>query len=192
VSDLTSMIDQALARHKQAIEGCVAADRATLASIADAMADCLGAGGKVLSCGNGGSACDAMHFAGELVGRFVTDRRPLPAIALSADPGILTAIGNDYGFEEIFARQVRAHGRAGDMLVAISTSGQSPNILKALEAARTLQIKTVLLTGEKAVGFTGADWIIAVPSRITAHIQETHIFLLQLMIALVERRLFNM
>lgn len=187
---MNKLIDQALQRHLEAIQACVANDHETIQKIADELADILGRGGKVLSCGNGGSACDAMHFAGELVGRFVNDRKALPAIALSADPGILTAIGNDYGFEEIFARQVRAHGRPGDMLIAISTSGKSPNVLKALKAADEIGMRSVLLTGEKGKDLSGPDYVIAVPSQITAHIQETHIFLLQLLIALTENKLF--
>ncbi len=185
------LIDQSLANHTHAIQSCVARERETIAAIAEAMANCLRAGNHILSCGNGGSACDAMHFAGELVGRFVRDRAPLPAIALSADPGILSAIGNDYGFEQIFARQVHAHGRPGDMLVAISTSGRSANVLAAIDAARERSLISVLLTGEQGAGYAGADWVIAVPSAVTAHIQETHIFLLQLFIALVERSIFN-
>lgn len=191
MTGFSSLIEQVLQRHLEAIQGCVAKDGQTIAEIAERLADILARGGKVLSCGNGGSACDAMHFAGELVGRFVSDRTPLPAIALSADPGILTAIGNDYGFEEIFARQVRAHGKSGDMLIAISTSGKSPNVLKALKTARELDMHTVLLTGEKGTEITEAEYMIAVPSATTAHIQETHIFLLQLIIALVEKKLFD-
>ena len=186
------IIAKALKNHIAAVQGCMEADASTITAIATELAEIFKRGGKVLSCGNGGSACDAMHFAGECVGRFVSDRTPLPALALSADPGILTAIGNDYGFEEIFARQVRAHGRPGDLLIAISTSGQSENVLKALDSARMLGLKTALLTGEKGKKCKNADYLIAVPSTITAHIQETHIMILQLIIAVVESNMFNL
>lgn len=188
--DALARIEAARLAHHAAVDGCLTRDAALIAEIAVLMAEVFKAGHKILACGNGGSACDAMHFAGECVGRFVSDRTPLPALALSADPGILTAIGNDYGFEEVFARQVRAHGKAGDVLVAISTSGTSPNVLAALEAARVLGMKTVLLTSEKAKNINDIDYILAVPSSITAHIQETHITLLQLFIALIENKLF--
>lgn len=184
-------IEAARLAHHAAVDGCLKRDAALIAEIAAHMAETFTAGNKVLACGNGGSACDAMHFAGECVGRFVSDRTPLPALALSADPGIITAIGNDYGFEQIFARQVKAHGKAGDMLVAISTSGASPNVLAALTVARELGLKTVLLTSEKAKNTQNIDYVVAVPSSITAHIQETHITLLQLCIALVEDKLFK-
>ena len=191
VKSMASMrIRQAVIHHSQAVEGFFAQYEAQVAGFAQQMADCFKAGNKLLACGNGGSACDAMHFAGECVGRFVSDRTPLPAIALSADPGIITAIGNDYGFENIFARQVRAHAKPGDLLIAISTSGQSPNILRALEEAKAMGIQSLLLTGQKGQSAKGADAVWAVPSLITAHIQETHIMALQLLIALTEDLLF--
>lgn len=180
----------AVERHDQAVHGFFDRYAVSMTAYAEIMAERLAAGHKILACGNGGSACDAMHFAGELVGRFVNDRRPLPAIALSADPGILTAIGNDYGFEMIFSRQVRAHAKPNDLLIAISTSGQSPNILRALAEARDCGMQSLLLTGEKGQVCEQADEIWAVPSSITAHIQETHIMALQLLIALVEDKLF--
>lgn len=187
--DALAIIEHVRQRHLEAVDRCLSEQAETIAAVADKMADCLQSGGKILSCGNGGSACDAMHFAGECVGRFVTDRKALPAIALSADPGILTAVGNDYGFENIFSRQVEAHGAKGDILVAISTSGQSPNVLKAIQTAKTLGLYTVLLTGERGINNEDADVVIAVPSPITAHIQETHITVLQLMIAIIEDKI---
>lgn len=185
------LVAQSLKGHMEAIEGCAQQYEQTIVAVSEAMAASLELGGKLLSCGNGGSACDAMHFAGECVGRFVNDRRALPAIALTADPGILTAVGNDYGFENIFSRQIEAHAKPGDILIAISTSGQSANVLRALEAANRLKVESVLLTGEKGKKVDLATWTIAVPSTITAHIQETHIWLLQLMIAIAENKLFN-
>lgn len=186
-----TIVDEALAQHRAAIEGFWQRYGDAMVVYAEALADLFAQGGKVMICGNGGSACDALHFAGECVGRFVHDRRPLPALALTADPGILTAIGNDYGFEQVFARQLRAHAQPGDRLIAISTSGQSPNILRVLEEANVLGIHTLLLTGTRGSDNTLASEIWAVPSAITAHIQETHISALQLLIALMENKLFK-
>ena len=151
----------------------------------------LRAGGKLMVCGNGGSAADAQHWAGELVSRFHYDRPGLPAIALTTDSAILAAIGNDYGYERLFARQVEALGKAGDVLFAISTSGRSPNILAALKAARERQIVTV--------GFTGAsggamrelcDLCLRVPSDSTPRIQEGHEVLGHAICAMVEAAIF--
>lgn len=136
-------------------------------------------GNKVLTCGNGGSACDALHLAEELVGRFHKNRRSLPAVSLCADTSALTCIGNDYGFEQIFARQVEGLGKAGDILVGFTTSGNSPNVLAAFAAARKLGVKTILVaggTGGKARGT--CDHEIIVPSDTTARIQEVHTFVL--------------
>lgn len=185
----SELIQSVVTRHVDALQGCMDLHHDAIIAVADDLADIFKSGSKVLSCGNGGSACDAMHFAGECVGRFVNDRQAWPALALSADPGILTAIGNDYGFDHVFARQVEAHGKAGDMLIAISTSGASPNVLKALDTAKSQNLKTVLLTGEKGKNVSNADVVIWVPSPITAHIQEVHITLLQLIIALTENKL---
>ena len=189
--DALSRIDNSFAEHKKAVEGCLELHRDAIASVGEKLSECLKSDGTIYSCGNGGSACDAMHFAGELVGRFVNDRKALPAMAFTADPGILTAVGNDYGFDHIFARQVQAHGKAGDVLVAISTSGKSPNVLKALDEAKTRQMYRVLLTGEKGKDVANADTVLWVPSHITAHIQECHILLLQLIVALIEDKLFE-
>ena len=140
------------------------------------MVDTLMNGGKVLFCGNGGSAADAQHLAAELVGRYVSERRGLPGIALTVDTSILTAVGNDYGFERVFARQVEALGVRGDLLVAITTSGGSPNIRAAVEAARAKGMKVLGLTGEKGHAFAGlCDVGIAIPSTVTSRIQECHI-----------------
>jgi D-sedoheptulose 7-phosphate isomerase len=138
----------------------------------------LRAGGKILLCGNGGSASDSQHIAAELVGRFVADRTPLPAIALSTDTSALTAIANDYGYREVFARQVQALGRAGDCLIGISTSGNSDNVLAAVRTAKALGIRTIGLTG-RGGGALAQECEIAlvVPSDVTARIQEAHIFI---------------
>lgn len=190
MTEASACFDAMAAAHQHALEGTIVTCREAILRVGAVMAQTLANGNKILTCGNGGSACDAMHFAGECVGRFVSDRRALPAMALTADPGIITAIGNDYGFEQIFARQVEAHGQPGDMLIGISTSGQSRNVLLALEAAKAKGVYTILLTGEKGKHLTVADEIVAVPSSVTAHIQEMHIFILQSWIALSEQKLF--
>ncbi|EGJ48973.1 D-sedoheptulose 7-phosphate isomerase [Desulfocurvibacter africanus] len=188
-------IDRVLA-HSQA--GCRLREtffqaKATLvADIARAMAVSLARGGKILLCGNGGSAADCQHIAAEFVNRFKLERPPLPALALTTDSSILTAIGNDYGFEQVFLKQVQALGRPGDVLVAISTSGGSPNVLAALRAAKEREIVTV--------GFTGAsggamlplcDYPVLVPEKITALIQEIHIAVGHLLCELVDYYLFE-
>ena len=139
----------------------------------------LSNGNKILACGNGGSAADCQHFAAELVGRFERERFPLPALALTTDTSILTAVGNDYSYREIFSKQVQAFGQAGDILLAISTSGNSANVIAAVEAALEREMRVVLLTGkdggELARLLTDADVNICVPHARTARIQEVHL-----------------
>jgi D-sedoheptulose 7-phosphate isomerase len=138
----------------------------------------LQGGGKIMFCGNGGSAADSQHLAAELTGRLVDDRRPLAGLALSTDSSALTCIGNDYGFDAVFERQVRALGRAGDALVLISTSGQSANLLRAAEAARALGVLTIGLLGRDGGKLLAlCDDALVIPSRTTARIQEAHIFI---------------
>ncbi len=154
------------------------------------VADALAAGGKVLLCGNGGSAADAQHIAGELVGRFLKERRPYPALALHTNTSVLSAIGNDYGFEEVFARQVLAHGREGDVLVAISTSGNSPNILRAAVTASENGLKVIGLTGEGGGRLKDfCHLCLWVPSGSTPRIQEMHIMIGHIIAQLVEEEL---
>jgi D-sedoheptulose 7-phosphate isomerase len=163
---------------------------ARIDAVADALAACFRAGGKVLACGNGGSACDAMHFCEELTGRFRADRPPLPAIAC-ADPGHITCVANDYGFEEVFARWVRALGRPGDVLVLLSTSGNSENIVRAAAAGKEAGLTTVALLGRdggRLKGACGHEWII--PGETADRIQEVHMLILHVLIEQVERRLF--
>ena len=142
----------------------------------------LNDGGKILACGNGGSAADAQHFAAELVGRFERERRELGAVALTTDTSILTAVGNDYGYDEIFSKQVRALGKKGDVLLGISTSGNSKNVILAIEAAHKIGMSVVIFTG-KGGGKMGemlkpGDVHLCVPADRTARIQETHLLLL--------------
>jgi D-sedoheptulose 7-phosphate isomerase len=143
------------------------------------MFNALSNGNKILACGNGGSAGDSQHFAAELVGRFERERFPLPAIALTTDTSIITAVGNDYSFNEIFSKQVQAFGQAGDILLAISTSGNSANVLAAVEAALEREMRVVALTGKDggkmAQMLTDADVHINVPHSRTARIQEVHL-----------------
>jgi len=148
---------------------------------------CLRNGGKVLFFGNGGSAADAQHLAAELVGRFVRERPGLPAIALTTDSSILTAIGNDYGFEQVFARQIQALGRPGDVAVAISTSGNSANVLEGVKEARKRNLKTIGLTGKDGGALAQqANVAITIPSTSTARIQECHIAIGHLFCELVD------
>jgi D-sedoheptulose 7-phosphate isomerase len=150
----------------------------------------LAAGGRLLIAGNGGSAADAQHIAAELTGRFVRERRPFPAIALHANTSALTAIGNDYGFEHVFARELSAQARPGDVLLAISTSGNSPNILRAIDAARENRVAVIGLTGESGGQMRPAcDLCLCVPSRSTARIQEMHITIGHTICELLEERL---
>ena len=183
--DIAAYFERSLAVLSSAVK-----DRALLqaiAMIAQAVERSLRSGGKLLIAGNGGSAADAQHLAAEFLCRFLVDRRPLPAIALTTDTSVLTAVGNDYGFEHVFERQVRGLGRAGDVFLAISTSGRSPNVLRALKAAREIGLMTI--------GFSGADktemadlcrHFLAVPSRETAVIQQIHMIAGHAICALVE------
>ncbi len=160
----------------------------TIGDVARAIEVSLRAGGKVLLAGNGGSAADAQHLAAEFLSRFVADRAPLPAIALTTDTSVLTAIGNDYGFEHTFERQVRALGRPGDVFIAISTSGKSRNVTLALKTAREQGLVTVGFSGAEVTEMRGlCQHFLAAPSRETAIIQQIHIVAGHAICALVER-----
>jgi len=154
------------------------------------LAQTFAAGGKAYSCGNGGSMCDAMHFAEELTGRFREDRPGYAAVAIS-DPGHLTCVANDYGYEQVFARYLRAHGRAGDVLLAISTSGGSRNVLAAAQAAREFGLRTIALTGraDTPLGELADIAIVTPAGRYADRVQELHIKVIHMLIELVERRL---
>jgi len=154
------------------------------------MAQAINAGGKVMFCGNGGSAADSQHLAAELTGRFIKDRAPLAGLALSTDSSALTCIGNDYSFDEVFARQVMGLGRSGDVLVAISTSGHSRNVLRAVEEARARGISVVGFLGRDGGALKPlCDVPIVVPSQVTARIQEAHILIGHTLCGLVEQHL---
>jgi D-sedoheptulose 7-phosphate isomerase len=154
--------------------------------------NCIQHGGKILLAGNGGSAADAQHIAGELVSRFAFDRPGLPAIALTTDSSILTAIGNDYGYERLFSRQVQAHGNKGDVFVGYSTSGKSPNILSAFEEARKRGLVCIGLTGNRGGPMRDlCDYLLEVPSSDTPKIQEGHLVLGHILCGLIENSLFK-
>ena len=163
-----------------------------LSRAADLIDQCLRAGNKLLVCGNGGSAADASHFATELVVRFANDRRALPAISLATDSGILTAAANDYGFDEIFARQVAALAQSGDVLVCLTTSGRSKNLIRALEEAKARKLKTIAFLGRDGGSTVGiADLDLLVKSDSTARVQEAHQLLLHVLCEIIEARLGN-
>lgn len=156
------------------------------------IANTLKIGNKVLICGNGGSASDAQHFAAELVGRFEKERKALPAIALTTDTSILTALGNDYGYDTIFSRQVEGLGTTGDILVGISTSGNSKNVILAMETAKNNGIKSIGLLGRDGGALASkCDMAVVVPHSVTARIQEAHIFIIHFWAAYVEKELFD-
>jgi D-sedoheptulose 7-phosphate isomerase len=166
--------------------------QAAISAAADALRQALRDGRTVLICGNGGSAADAQHFAAELVGRFTRERRAWPALALTTDSSALTAIGNDCGFDRVFARQVEAHGHPGDVLIGISTSGGSPNVLAAVETAKARGLVAIGLTGRDGGALGRAvDVHLNVPSPSTARTQEVHITLLHVLCDLVERELVD-
>jgi|SRR5437588_12347664 len=182
------------------LKSAIGAAKTTLHSIADLesqvikaadlIVDCLTSGKKVLVCGNGGSAADSADFSTEFACRFVEDRRPYPAINLSQGGSLITATGNDYGFEEIFARQIRAFGNEGDALIAISTSGKSKNIQRAMQEAHARKLKTVALLGRDGGSSAGlADLDLIVKGDSTARIQEAHKFILHVICEICETRL---
>lgn len=163
-----------------------------IAEVAEDIVKALKNNGKVILCGNGGSAADSQHIAAELVGRFTKEREPLPAIALTTNTSILTAIGNDYSFDEIFVRQVKALCNEKDVVIGISTSGNSTNVIKAMEVANKLKAHTIALTGNDGGKLSKvAKKTIRVPSQNTQRIQESHILIGHLICLLIEKRLFK-
>lgn len=193
MSDAKSAIGELFRESAHVKEAFLAEQADALVRAIDLVAAALSADRKILLFGNGGSAADAQHIAAELVGRFLGERKALPAIALTTDTSALTAIANDYGYDEVFARQVRALGRAGDVAIGISTSGNSPSVLLAVEAARAAGLKTIGLTGGSGGKLANAVDVslLVSASALSFRIQETHILIGHVICELVERRLFG-
>jgi D-sedoheptulose 7-phosphate isomerase len=182
-------IQISLEASRQMVEQCLAdqALQAALVKAVDCCVNALKSGGKLMFAGNGGSAAEAQHFSAEMVGRFLIERKPLASVALSTDTSALTAIGNDYGYDQVFSRQVEALGRSGDVLIVLSTSGRSKNILAAMRAAAALGVATIAFTGREPREIGGlADVVLNVPSSHTPQIQEGHLILGHLLCGLVE------
>jgi phosphoheptose isomerase len=187
-AEIRAYLDESARVFSQVADSCgTAIERA-----AELLVETFRNDGKLLLCGNGGSAADCQHMAAEFVSRFSPklERRALPAIALTTDTSILTAFSNDSGYEGVFARQVEAHGRRGDVLVAISTSGNSPNVLAAARASRDLGMSVIALTGSRGALHAVADVLIAIPSIDTQHVQQAHLAVEHLLCGLVENALF--
>lgn len=198
MTTLHGVAAQALADARLVLDAFIAepANLERIDRVGELLAQRLGAGNKVLICGNGGSVCDAMHFAEELTGRFRKNRRPLPAIACT-DAGHITCVANDYGFEDIFARWVEALGNPGDVLIALSTSGDSKNVLCAVAEAKSRQMITIGLLGKYGGSLKNMcdhEWIVSAPDGLHAlysdRIQEIHMLILHTLIEVIERRLF--
>lgn len=184
-----------LLKHIKAVESVID-DAPLVKSInlaGEMLVSCINSGGRIFLCGNGGSAADCQHIAAELTGRFLRERKPLPAESLTTNTSSLTAIANDYGYQEVFRRQVEALGRSGDVLMGFSTSGNSENIALALERARELGLKTIGLTGDAAdtIVARASDCLIAIPTVHTPNVQEAHILIGHLLCEFVDDKLFN-
>lgn len=185
---MNEIINNALDQHIALVEIVRKRMSDHIAEVAGVLIDCFSNDHRLFLCGNGGSAADAQHIAAEFTGRFIRERKPLPAVALTTDTSALTAIGNDFGFESVFERQLRALAHSGDALLAISTSGNSPNVIKALEAAREIGCATVALTGHDGGQMKEhADHLLLVPSTETPRIQEMHIVVSHILCDLVDR-----
>lgn len=184
------MIEQYFANHNAVIKAFSETAAPQIEAMVESIIEAIRAGGKLLIMGNGGSAADAQHFAAEMVGRFQLERQAIPAIALTTDTSILTAIGNDYGFEAVFSRQVEALANPGDAVLGISTSGRSSNILRAMEVAKERGCKVLCLAGRDGGPMAElADLSLVVNSHETPHIQETHLTVIHLMCKFIEERL---
>lgn len=188
-SDITEIIRQSIQLKQDVLDDDKIIDK--IHQIAILIIDCYKNGGKVLFCGNGGSAADAQHLAAELSGRFYYDRKPLSAEALHVNTSYLTAVANDYAFDQVYARLVEGAGKAGDILIGLSTSGNSPNVLNAFKVAKSKGITAIALTGEGGGKLSSlCDHCISVPSKDTPRIQEVHILIGHIICMLVERSLF--
>src|SRR5438093_2261824 len=189
MSNISSNLNRAISDSVRTLESLTNLEP-QVSRAADVIGECFRRGNKLLLCGNGGSAAEASHFATELVVRFTKDRRAYPAICLASDGGLLTAAGNDYGFEEIFARQVAAFGQADDVLICFTTSGNSKNVVRALEEAKTRKLKTIAFLGRNGGSTIGmADIDLLVKADSTARIQEAHQLVLHVLCEVVESHL---
>jgi len=192
---MKTLISTSLEQSVKAQQDFAAASSDRIVQLVEWIIETFQGGGKLLIFGNGGSAADAQHMAAEFVNRFKISRRPLPAIALTTDSSVLTSIGNDFGYDLIFVKQIEALGKPGDLVLAISTSGTSPNVVKAVEIAREMGIRTVALTGgtDRPGGDLGplVDLLLNVPADSTPHIQETHLWVEHMVCELVEREMFG-
>jgi D-sedoheptulose 7-phosphate isomerase len=164
--------------HQKVIDDCIASLKPASDAVSDALLACIGRGGKILAFGNGGSATQASHLVEELIGRFKDTRRPLPAISLVGDAGVMTCIANDFGYGALFERQVQGLAMRGDAVVGITTSGKSENVLRGFKAAKEKNATTIALCGKNGLQGMEADHVVAVPSDVGAHIQEVHLMLL--------------
>lgn len=189
---MKKLIQQSLENSIQAKKEFVSTQEQELLLLVDWLVSAFNSGGKLLVFGNGGSAADAQHLAAEFVNRFLIDRRPLPAIALTTDSSILTSIGNDFSFDDVFTKQIHSLGKKEDIALGISTSGNSPNVVNAIKAAREIGMQTAVLTGGNGGKLaTEADLVLNVPSDQTPHIQETHVWIEHMICWLVDERMFG-
>ncbi len=183
---MTTQLHKHFSQHIDAVEKSLETLDGPIQSANKAIVDCLRKGGKILTFGNGGSAAEASHLAEELVGRYKKDRRPYPAICLTADSGTVTCIANDFGYESVFVRQIDAFAQPGDVAVALTTSGKSENVNRAIRAAHLRGAVTIALTGEAGLRGVEADHVIAVPSSDSAIVQEIHLMVIHLFCLAVE------
>ena len=187
-----SSLSDYFAAHQKVAADTLTSLSGAIAASSDAMAAALVAGRKVIVFGNGGSATQASHLVGELIGRFKDNRRPLPAVALACDPAAVTCIANDFGYETLFERQVEAFTQRGDIVIGLTTSGKSENVLRGLAAGKKGGGVTIALTGEAGLAAgSSADHVLAVPSKVTAHIQEMHLMILHLWCVKVDEAVRN-
>jgi D-sedoheptulose 7-phosphate isomerase len=164
--------------HQKVVDECIASLKPASDTVTEALIACIGRGGKILAFGNGGSATQASHLVEELIGRFKETRRPLPAISLVGDAGVITCIANDFGYGALFERQVQGLAARGDVVIGMTTSGKSENVLRGFKAAKEKNATTIALCGKNALHGADADHVVAVPSEVGAYIQEVHLMLL--------------
>ena len=189
---MNKIINSYIEESKKALDTFLEIDKVSILNASKLIVKAFKSGNKVLMCGNGGSASDAQHFAAELIGRFKSNRPSFAAISLNTDTSALTAIANDYDFTDVFSRQVEGIGKKGDILLAISTSGNSKNIIKAAIQAKKQKLNIISLTGfNTSVLEKNSDLCIKVPSKITSHIQELHIIVVHLLCTLIEKQFFE-